>query len=42
MLEEYFPVLMFIGVAMAIGVVPVMAGMFLGPTRPDPQKKRAL
>ena len=38
MLEEYFPVLMFIGVAMAIGVVPVLAGMFLGPTRPDPQK----
>ena len=38
MLAEYFPILVFFGVAAFIGVAPVFAGMLLGPHRPDPAK----
>lgn len=38
MLSEYFPVLLFLGVAAAIGVLPVLLGMLLGPRRPDAAK----
>ena len=38
MLAEYFPVLLFIAVALAVGVVPMMLGWLLGPRRPDPAK----
>jgi NADH-quinone oxidoreductase subunit A len=38
MLENYFPVLMFILVGLAIGVVPMLAGWFLAPNRPDAEK----
>ena len=38
MLEEYFPVLVFICVAMFIGVAPVALGFILGPRRPDVHK----
>ena len=38
MLAEYFPVLLFIVVAVAVGVVPMVLGKLLGPTRPDPEK----
>ena len=38
MLAEYFPVLLFIFVAVAIGVVPMVLGKLLGPSRPDPEK----
>ena len=38
MLSEYFPVLLFLGVAVAIGVLPVLLGMLLGPRRPDAAK----
>jgi NADH-quinone oxidoreductase subunit A len=38
MLAEYFPVLLFIGVAIMVGVVPMVLGKLLGPTRPDPEK----
>ncbi len=38
MLQEYFPVMMFMGVAAAIGVLPVLLGMLLGPRRPDAEK----
>lgn len=38
MLNEYFPILMFIGVASAIGILPVLLGMVLGPRHPDAQK----
>ena len=38
MLSEYFPILVFIGVAFTIGVVPVMVGMIVAPHRPDPEK----
>jgi NADH-quinone oxidoreductase subunit A len=37
-LAEYFPVLLFILVAIAIGVIPVALGALLGPHRPDPEK----
>ena len=38
MLAEYFPILLFILVAIAIGVVPLALGKLLGPSRPDPEK----
>ena len=38
MLAEYFPVLLFICVAVTVGVVPMVLGKLLGPTRPDPEK----
>jgi NADH-quinone oxidoreductase subunit A len=36
--ENYFPVLMFIVVGLAFGVVPILAGWLLGPRRPDKEK----
>ena len=38
MLEEYFAVLVFIGVAAFLGVALVSLGWLLGPRRPDAQK----
>lgn len=38
MLAEYFPILLFLFVAGAIGVLPIAAGWILGPRRPDPEK----
>ncbi|MGD9787933.1 MAG: NADH-quinone oxidoreductase subunit A [Sulfuricellaceae bacterium] len=38
MAENYFPVLMFIVVGLAFGVVPILAGWLLGPRRPDKEK----
>ena len=38
MLAEYFPILLFIAVAVVIGVAPMALGKLLGPTRPDPEK----
>jgi NADH-quinone oxidoreductase subunit A len=38
MLQEYFPVLLFIVVGLAIGVVPVALGRLLAPNRPDSEK----
>jgi NADH-quinone oxidoreductase subunit A len=38
MLAEYFPILLFILVGLAVGVVPMALGALLGPHRPDPQK----
>ncbi|NTV10185.1 MAG: NADH-quinone oxidoreductase subunit A [Zoogloea sp.] len=38
MLENYFPVLVFILFAVAFGFVPVIAGRLLGPNRPDSEK----
>jgi len=38
MLQEYFPVLLFIVVGLAIGVVPVALGWLLAPNRPDSEK----
>jgi NADH-quinone oxidoreductase subunit A len=38
MLDEYFPILLFVLIAIAIGVAPMVLGKLLGPSRPDPQK----
>lgn len=38
MLEQYFSVLVFMGMAVFMGVAMVVLGMLLGPRRPDPQK----
>ena len=38
MLAEYFPILLFILVGLAVGVAPVVLGSLLGPRRPDPAK----
>ncbi|MEW5864364.1 MAG: NADH-quinone oxidoreductase subunit A [Pseudomonadota bacterium] len=38
MLAEYFPILLFILVGLAVGVIPVVLGLALGPHRPDPEK----
>ena len=38
MLAEYFPILLFIIVALVIGVAPLALGKLLGPSRPDPEK----
>jgi len=37
-LQQYFPVLLFIAVAVVIGFVLLSAGRVLGPNRPDAQK----
>ncbi len=38
MLAEYFPILLFIAVGLAVGVAPMVLGKLLGPHRPDPEK----
>jgi NADH-quinone oxidoreductase subunit A len=38
MLAEYFPVLLFIIVALVVGVAPMVLGKLLGPSRPDAEK----
>ena len=38
MLAEYFPILLFILVGLAVGVAPMVLGALLGPHRPDPEK----
>ena len=38
MLAEYFPILLFILVGVAIGVLPVLLGWLVAPNRPDPEK----
>ena len=38
MLQEYFPVLIFLAVGLAIGVGPIAIGFILGTRRPDREK----
>ena len=38
MLAEYFPILLFILVGLAVGIAPIVLGGLLGPSRPDPEK----
>jgi NADH-quinone oxidoreductase subunit A len=38
MLENYFPILLFIAVGLAVGVLPMAVGWVLGPRRPDAEK----
>lgn len=37
-LETYLPVLLFIGVGLAVGVVPMVLGRLIGPSKPDAAK----
>ncbi len=37
-MENYFPILMFVLVGIAIGVLPIAMGFLLAPSRPDPEK----
>ena len=38
MLEQYFPILLFILIGIAVGVVPVALGWLIAPNRPDSEK----
>ncbi len=38
MLENYFPVLLFIGIAVVMGVLPLLLGRLAAPNRPDEKK----
>ena len=38
MMENYFPILMFVLVGIAVGVLPIAMGFMLAPSRPDPEK----
>ena len=38
MLEQYFPILLFIVVGLVVGVVPVALGSLIGPNNPDSEK----
>ena len=38
MLEQYFPILMFIAVGLAVGVVMLTVGRLVSPWKPDPSK----
>ena len=37
-MENYFPILMFVLVGVAVGVLPVAMGFILAPSRPDQEK----
>ncbi len=37
-MENYFPILMFVLVGVAVGVLPVAMGFILAPSRPDSEK----
>jgi len=37
-MENYFPILMFVLVGIAVGVLPVAMGFMLAPSSPDPEK----
>lgn len=39
MLEGYVPVLVFIAIGALFGLVPLLLGFILGPSRPNPAKK---
>ena len=38
MLIDYLPILLFIGIGLALGVVPLLASWFLAPQKPDDEK----
>jgi NADH-quinone oxidoreductase subunit A len=38
MLENYFPILLFLFIGLAVGVAPMVLGKLLGPNRPDSEK----
>ena len=38
MLESYFPILVFVLVALVFGCMPILLGWLIGPNRPDSEK----
>ncbi len=38
MLQTYFPVLIFMGIAIFFGIAPMLVGAILGPHKPNPAK----
>ncbi len=38
MLENYLPILIFLGIGLAIGAIALAMGAMIGPRRPDPAK----
>jgi len=38
MLENYLPIMIFIAIGIAIGVLPILAGFLLAPHKPDSEK----
>jgi len=38
-LDQYLPILLFILVGIAVGIIPQVLGYILGPNRPDAEKK---
>jgi len=38
MLTEYFPILVFLGISITVGIALVVIGGILGPSRPDSEK----
>jgi NADH-quinone oxidoreductase subunit A len=38
LLENYFPIMLFIAVGLAVGVAPIVLGKLVAPNRPDPEK----
>ncbi len=38
MLENYFPILVFVLVALVFGCMPILMGWLIGPNRPDSEK----
>jgi NADH-quinone oxidoreductase subunit A len=38
MLENYLPIMIFIAIGIAIGVLPILAGFVLAPHKPDSEK----
>ena len=38
MLENYLPIMIFIAIGIAIGVLPILAGFILAPSKPDSEK----
>ena len=38
MLENYLPVLIFLGIGIVLGVIPLILGYYLGPRNPDKEK----
>ena len=41
MLLQYLPIALLLVVGVAIGAIAILAGRFIGPNRPDPQKNAA-
>src|ERR1700710_27753 len=41
LLREYLPILIFIGLALGLALVMVLASLVAGPSRPDPEKTSA-